>query len=221
MDYKTWVYQRFDPRLYSELDELWNIPWNDKLARKIDDVRSTMAVSLRYDYFADPDLKERHDTSDFINNVPVNMCEILTSLILASSYKFRFNKNLKEDARDESEKKTPENRISFNEKGYTAAADIFLSDTVRKAKGSKTLLLGMMKDFNRGKFRPFTKIKINSIEDMSLNDQFYIYLASKKVIKLTKQEIDDVILRTKERTENPKAQENVYFKQFERWQNNK
>ena len=218
MDYKTWLYKRFDPSLYSDLDGLWGIPWNVKLARKVDDVRATMAVSLRYDYFADPELKIRHEDSDFINDMPVNMVEILVSMILACS--FRFDKDLKDEPKTEKETKLlarkPDNTIVYHEKGYTAAAEAFLADTVRKAKGSKTLLSGMMKDFNRGKFRPFTKIKINCIEDMSLNDQFYIYLAHKKVLKLSKKEIDDVIFRTRNRYDNPQAQEGVYFKQFER-----
>lgn len=223
MDYKAWVYQRFDPELYSDLDELWDIPWNEKLARKVDDIRSTMAVSLRYDYFADPDIKVRHDNSDFINEMPVNMVEILTSLIFTCS--FKFDKDLKDEPRSEKETKLlarkPDNKIIYHEKGYTAAADVFLSDTVRKAKGSKVLLSGMMKDFNCGKFRPILKIKINLIDEMSLNDQFYIYLAHKKVLKLSKKDIDDVIFRTRDRYENPKAQENVYFKQFEREKNPK
>jgi hypothetical protein len=155
--------------------------------------------------------------------MPVNMVEILVSLILASS--FRFDKDLKDEPKTEKETKLlarkPDNTIVYHEKGYTAAAEVFLADTVRKAKGSKVLLSGMMKDFNRGKFRPFLKIKINLIDEMSLNDQFYIYLAHKKVLRLGKKEIDDVIFRTRDRTDNPTPQENVYFKQFEREKNSK
>ena len=197
MNYKEWLYSRFDPEITPYLDVFYDTPWPVKV-REIDTARATLAVSLRYDYFADPEIF-RTDTPDFINEMPVNYLEVFIGLIFNCSYKFA------KEYRDDVPNKTEDGkeRIVVQKKGYTAAMKAILSDTVKKAGSNKLILSSMLKDIAKGKFRPFIKIKVEHIEDLPINDQFYIYLATKKIIRINKGEIDYIVKVNKERIENP------------------
>lgn len=172
---------------YEILAFLSNLRIKQKLLRKVDNCTRALAFSLRDDYIVESKDKDAQETR-YNGNVTV------LEFMLALCWPYEFQRYEGEEAqvleKDEFGNSAPSYETRMNRR---IRIFFVLLDQFKPYYDNKHVFNEIIEDFYSGELRAFLKLQIPNIEKMPVRDQLACFLHKKKIRKVTKKEMSDMI----------------------------
>ena len=188
--YNVWLINKITCRDlvdYTILTDLSKTKVKQKLFRKVDGGTRVLAFSLRDDYILES--KNKDEQEDRYNgNISV------LEFMLALCWPYEFTRYEGEEV-TVSEKDEFGNSVPSYETRMNRRIRIFyvLLDQIKPFYDNKLVFKEIVEDLYSGKLRAFIKLQIPNIEKMPVRDQLACFLHKKKMRKVSKKEMSDMI----------------------------
>ncbi len=188
--YKLWLMNRIKMRDltdYTLCNDLGKIKIKPKLLRKVDGTTRSLALSLRDDY-----ISESKNLDESATRYDGNITVLELILALAWPYEFmRFEGDKAvPNVKDEYGNSTP----SYETRMERRVRIVYiLLDQIKPFYDNKLVFTNVVEDLYSGKLREFLKLGIPNIEKMPIRDQLACFLHKKKIRKVSKKEMSDMI----------------------------
>lgn len=188
--YKLWLMNRIKMRDltdYTLCNDLGKIKIKPKLLRKVDGATRSLALSLRDDY-----ISESKNLDESATRYDGNITVLELILALAWPYEFmRFEGDKAvSNVKDEYGNSTPSYETRMERRGRIV---YILLDQIKPFYDNKLVFTNVVEDLYSGKLREFLKLGIPNIEKMPIRDQLACFLHKKKIRKVSKKEMSDMI----------------------------